>query len=495
MAEKKVVRYKLVKHKWPDEIKAERNRRMKRIAIVCVCILCFCSGFFLNQVTGTRAMGDDKQGAKKFSEIYSLMMNQFYFGKDQKNFEDKLISGAIDGMVNAGEDIHTSYLDPKSTQSFTSSMEGSYVGIGIQFYAMDENTFIVSKVFQDSPAEKAEILPGDRIYAIEGKVCEGMTLDDVKDLITASEDEKIEIEVIREDKHLKKEVKLATVLNTVISEMKGTTGILELSTFVETSRDEVENHLKDMKKKGAKNLVLDLRDNGGGYLKAVQGIASLLLPDDTVIFKEQDKDGNIELYKTKKGSDTYTFDRIVVVVNGSTASAAEVLTAALKEQLKASVVGTKTYGKGTVQVPLAFSDGSMFKYTIAEWLTPNGKHINGKGITPDVEVTLEPALTMGAPELKKDEVYKADTVNIAAESVQTYLKFLGYAVDRTDSYFSPASSEALKQYQKDKGLKVTGEINQESISSLLSSCAIKWHSNTEAYDYQMKKAVSMANGR
>lgn len=495
MAEKKVVRYKLVKHKWPDEIKAERDRRMKKVAVVVICILCFCSGFFLNQFTGTKAVVNDNENTKKFAEIYTLMKNQFYFGKDQKKLEETLISGAIEGMVDAGGDIHTSYLDPKSTQSFTSSMEGSYVGIGIQFYSVDENTFIVSKVFQDSPAESAGIMAGDQIYAVAGTVCKDMDSDKVKSLISGSKEKKIEVEVIRENKHLKKNVKLATVLSTVSSEIRDTTGILELSTFAETSGTEVENHLKSMKEKGVTSLVLDLRDNTGGYLVAAQQIASNLLPADTVIFKEQSKDGKIQLYKTIDDRKQYTFDKIVVVVNGDTASAAEVLTAALKEQLNAKVVGVKTYGKGTVQTPLAFPDGSMFKYTIAEWLTPKGEHINEKGITPDVIVEQEPALTIGAPELKKDEVYKADTVNVAAKSVQLYLKFLGYPADRSDNYFSPASSEALKQYQKDKGLPVTGEINQEVLSSLLSSCAVKWHSNTEEYDYQMKKAVSMANGK
>lgn len=494
MADKKVVRYKLVKHKWPDEIEAEKQRKKRRILVVVACILCFASGFVVNMLTGTKA-ADNNEDTKKLSEIYTLMKDRFYFGKDEKNFSEKLISGAIDGMVNAGGDQHTMYLEPKMSQDFTSSMEGSFVGIGVQYYALDNQTFIVDKVLKDSPAEEAGILAGDRIYAIAGKVCKDMDVDKVKELIIGSEGTKVEIELIRENKHIKKQVERRTVLDSVFSEIKGDTAILELNTFAETSGKEVENHLKSIKKKGSKNLVIDLRDNGGGYLQAAQEISSLLLPKDTVIFKEENKAGDIEEYKTIEGYTQYKFNNIVIVVNKDTASAAEVLTATLKEHLHAKVVGVKTYGKGTVQIPLTFKDGSMFKYTVAQWLTPKGDKINEKGITPDVEVKLDPALTTNAPKLEDKEVYKADTVNIASKSVQTYLKFLGYPVDRTDEYFSVASSEALKQYQKDKGLTVTGDINTEVISSLLSSCALKWHVDGDVYDTQMQKAVKLADGK
>lgn len=494
MADKKVVRYKLVKHKWPDELLAEKQRRKRRIAIVLACIFCFAGGFIVNMLTGTKAAGNNED-TKKITEIYSLMKDKFYFGKGDKKFPEKLISGAIDGMVNAGGDRHTMYLDPKLSQNFTSSMEGSFVGIGVQYYAIDDETFIVDKVLKDSPAEEAGILAGDRIYAIAGKVCKNMNVDDVKNLIVGSEGSKVEIELIRENKHIKKQVERRTVLDSVYSETKGNTAILKLNSFAETSGKEVENHLKSIQKKNCKNLVIDLRDNGGGYLQAAQEISSMLLPQDTVIFKEENKAGDIEEYKTLKGYTQYTFHNIVVVVNQDTASAAEVLTATLKEHLNAKVVGVKTYGKGTVQIPLTFKDGSMFKYTVAQWLTPKGNKINGKGITPDVEVKLDPALTTSAPKLEEKEVYKADTVNIASKSVQTYLKFLGYAVDRSDEYFSVASSNALKQYQKDKGLAVTGDINSEVISSLLSSCSLKWHVDEDLYDTQMQKAVKLANGK
>lgn len=492
MAEKKVVRYKLVKHKWPDEIAAERKQRRRNITIAALCVVCFFGGFFVH--AGVTPQAASNTTFQKLSEVYDLMKNKFYFGKDIKNLDQKLMDGAINGLVDAGGDPHTMYMDNELTKSFTSSMEGSFVGIGIQYYGTDDSTFIVDKVLQGSPAEEAGVLAGDQIYAIDGTICEKMTTSDVKELITKSKKDTIKLEIIREGKHKIMKVEKRTVMDSVFSSIKGKTGVLQLNSFADTSGIEVKEHLEKIRKAGCTSLVLDLRDNGGGYLKAATEIASYLLPAKAVIFKEESKDGSMQDYKTLEGYHQYTFDRVVVVVNENTASAAEVLTAAVKEHLGATVVGAKTYGKGTVQVPLTFKDGTMFKYTTAEWITPNGEKINDKGITPDVKIKLDDAFYVSAPAMKK-EVYKPDTVNKAAQSVQTYLKFLGYPVDRTDEYFSPASSEALKQYQRDKGLRVSGNIDAQTMSSLLSSCAMKWHNQEDTYDVQMQKAMELANGK
>lgn len=494
MAEKKVVRYKLVRHKWPDEIKAKREQNIKRVLMVGSCIVCFVGGILLSNYLGRSTVQQGKEFSK-FSEVYNIMNTKFYFGKDQENFEEKLITSAIDGMVSAGGDPHTSYMDAETAKSFTSSMEGSFVGIGIQYYGVNDSTFIVEKVFKDSPAEEAGMMKGDRIYAINGVECKGMTTEEVSELIKGETATKVEVEIVRENKHMKLDVARREVFDSVFSEIDGDTATLQINTFADSSGKEVGSHLADIKKAGVKHLVLDLRDNGGGYLDAAQQISSHLLPKDTVIFKEEGKDGKQKEYKTLAGYEQYQFDKIVILVNQNTASAAEVLTAALKEQLDASVVGVKTYGKGTVQYPLPFPDGSSIKYTIAEWVTPQGNKLNGKGIMPDYEVNLDPAITTSTPGLKKDEVYKVDTVSPIAKSVQIYLKFLGYNADRSDEYFSPTSSAALKKYQKDKGLPQTGNIDMDSVTSLLSSCSQKWHDEKDTLDLQMKKAMELVHGK
>lgn len=492
---KKVVRYKLVKHKWPDEIAAEKKARKRKFITVAACLVFFVGGYASSFVLNPSSVSTmNNEEFDKFFKIYNIMNTKFYFGKDKEDFSDTLINGAIAGMVNAGDDKHTSYLDAEKTESFTSSMEGSFVGIGVQYYQLSEGVYIIDKVFKDSPAEEAGVMQGDQIFAIDGKAVKELSIDDVANLIKGSEKSMVHMEVIRENKHVEMDVERREVQSSTTSEVKGTTGILTLTTFADTSGEEVGKHLKDLQAAGCKTLILDLRDNGGGYLVAAQEIASYLLPQDTVAFKEKDADGKISDYKTKDGYTQYKFDKVVVLVNDGTASAAEVLTTALQEQINAVTVGINTYGKGTAQIPLPFKDGSMLKYTTNEWLTSKGNSINGKGIAPDYEVTLDEAITTGAPKLEEDEVYEADSVNIAAKSVQIYLKFLGYPVDRTDPYFSNASSAALKQYQQDKGLQADGKISAEVVNSLLSSCSLKWHKEQDTLDLQMKKAMAIVNG-
>ena len=229
-------------------------------------------------------------------------------------------------------------------------------------------------------------------------------------------------------------------------------------------------------------------------MNAAQEIASYLIPSDDVIFKEKTKSEDPVVYYALDYP-KYTFEQIVVIVNEDTASAAEVLAAALAENkhLNVTLVGTQTYGKGTVQVPLTFKDGSYLKYTVAQWLTPSDTCIDGVGITPDVEVKLDEAITIGAPDIE-DEVFEADTVNVAAKSVQLYLKFLGYPVDRSDEYFSLQSSKALAMFQKAEGLTADGKIHAETIEKLI-SCVVKQWRLHEVYDTQLTKALEIANGR
>lgn len=490
---KKVVRYHLVRHKWPDEIEAEKKIKKRRILTVAACIVFFIGGFLSNNVWSKSTSATSDEDFKKFFDIYQTMSTNFYFGKDKDDLKDTLISGAINGMVDAGGDPHTMYLEPTQSKSFTSSMEGSFVGIGVSYFEQSKGVFIISKVYKDSPAQEAGLMSGDQIYAIKGKPVKDLTIDEVADMIKGDTGSKIEIEIVRENKHIKKTVERRKVNDSVLSSVNGEVGILEIDSYAETTGEEVKAHLEDLKKAGCKRLVIDMRDNSGGYLTAVQDVASYLMGPDKLIFKEDDKNGKVTDYKTKD-VEHYTFDKLVVLVNDGTASAAEVLTAALKQQMNATVVGVKTYGKGTVQIPVTFSDGSMFKYTVGEWITPNGDKINEVGIEPDVEVKLDPALTLGAPKLDEDEVYKPDSVSLAAKSVQTYLKFLGYPVDRTDEYFSIASGEALKQYQKKMGMEANGNIDSKVITSLLSSISQEWNAHLDQYDTQMKKAVEIANG-
>lgn len=490
MSEKKIVRYHLERHKWPDEIEAEKKKKRKKIGFVFICVICFLSGFIVNQYVGRAKVFQDKEFVK-LSKVYDIMRNQFYFGKDQTNFNEQLINGAISGMVNAGGDIHTAYMNKDDSESFTSSMEGSVVGIGVTMYSFDDHTFIISDILKNSPAEKAGVMPGDQIVAINGKDVTGKKIDDVVKLVTGKSGTEVKIEFVRGKEHFQKNIIREKVFGTVFSNIKDDVAKIELRTFAQTSGEEFGVHLKDIEKAGVKNLILDLRGNSGGYLNSALEIASYFIEDNEVIFQEDDHTGNVKQYRTLQGFKKYKFDKIIVLVDQGTASASEALTGALKEQANAIVVGNQTYGKGTVQIPLPFEDGSMLKYTIGEWMTPSGQKINKVGIKPDVKVDQEKAFITPMPKLEK-EVFYPDTVNPAASSVQIYLDFLGYHVDRMDGYFSVASSKALQKFQADNGLIADGNIRAEVCKSLVSKMIQKQKNESYTYDLQLKKAMEIA---
>ena len=187
------------------------------------------------------------------------------------------------------------------------------------------------------------------------------------------------------------------------------------------------------------------------------------------------------------------FEEIVMLANEYSASASEVLTAALKDNLDIKVVGVTTYGKGTVQVTSKFDDGSALKYTTAQWLTPKGNQIHGIGIKPSVEMRLHEVFYQPTPTFEEGEPqsFKVDSVSESIIYVQYALDFLGYTVDRYDGYFSEATNQALIQYQKDLQMRTDGIVNAGLISSLSSSIVREWHLNSEIHDVQYQMALEL----
>lgn len=490
--EKKVIRYRLVRHKWPDEIQAEKERRMKRFLIVCACITCFSVGFITNTLLGNQIITDEKYS--KFDQIYDVMLNNWYFGKDVEDLSDTLMKNAINGLVDNSLDPHTSYMDVEQANSFITSLQGNFIGIGVQVSAMDDETVLIERVYKGSGAEKAGLISGDIITKVDGTSVVGETLSEVTNRIKGEEGTTVQLSILRENKEIEIQVVRGTVNDSVFGYTQGTIGFMEIDSFAETTGADAGAYFADFKTQGVRNLIIDLRDNGGGYVEAAKKIASYLLPEGSLVYQEQRKNGDITQAKIYHDYETYTFDKIVILINDGTASASEVLTCALQEQLDNVVtVGTKSYGKGTMQQPITFADGSSLKYTIAEWLTPLGNHIHGVGITPDYEVALDPALTTAIPSISDDIAYGADSVSAYAKFVQLQLKFLGYHVDRVDQYFSYTSSTALKQYQQSVGLVADGIIRTDTIKSLLSSCEKKWHDEKENLDVQKKQALELVS--
>ena len=303
--------------------------------------------------------------------------------------EEKLKDGAIKGYVEGLGDKYTEYISKDEMKKFTENINGSFMGIGIYMIA-DESSgkIIVHHPISDSPAYKAGIKAGDVIVSVDGVEYGYDELNTIADHIKGEAGTKVKLVIERDGKNIDFEIERAKIeTNPITSKMlEKNIGYLNLPSFDKDVSKKLKEKIDDLTAKGAKSLILDLRNNGGGMVDECEEITDLFLDKDKTIMTTKDKKGNVEKSVTKNKK-TYDLP-LVILVNENTASASEILTGALKDNNRTKVIGTKTYGKGVIQSVFNLSDGSGLKITTAEYFTPNGIEINKKGITPDIEVKL-----------------------------------------------------------------------------------------------------------
>lgn len=489
----KKVNIKVEKHLWPDEVAARRRAaRSKIISIAVFSVVFLIIGIFVGKSLFYNA--NSGLANSKYEQIEKIMSEDWYFGKDIPDLNEKVNDQAMKGLSDFPEyDIHTYYLSNEEMQQFTEGLSGAYVGIGIQYYKSENENLIVQRVFENSPAKEGGLKAGDILLKVNDKSLEGMSTEEVANIVMGKEGSTLTLTVAREGVELDVDLTRATVLHSVFGEVINGTGYIELDQFGESSAEEVINYLNKFEGKQDK-LILDLRDNGGGYLDSVVDIASYLIDKDEVVLITENSQGKTIEEKTNYDK-KYEFEDIVVLVNENTASASEVLTAALAYHLdNVTVVGTNTYGKGTVQQSKIFDDGSAMKYTTAEWLTPNGEKINKVGIKPDIEINLHPILTAEFALFEEEATYEYDDVGEPIETVQMALDFLGYDVDRSDGYMDTSTKKAIEAYQKDREIPVNGILDQEIYEMLISKTIREWTENKNDYDTQLEEALLMING-
>ena len=480
--EKKVVKVKLVKHEWPDERRARHKRYLKVILSIVLVACVFVGGLFVGMNVGGTSSSSTVLNSK-LNAIYRIMSEKWYFGKDIENLESSLLDDAIYGMASQEEDIHTQYLDADYASQFLTSMEGSLVGIGVQYSTATED-YIILRVIEDSPAEKAGIQVGDIIRSVDGVNIED--IEDISSAVKGKEGTRVIMGIQRGGDLLAIECKRDAVNTSANGYIVDNVGVLEILSIAENTADVVGNILEDFNEHNIKDIIIDLRGNGGGYLTTIVDIGSYFLPKGSIVLMEENKDGTRLEYTTTKSIDQYTFDKIEILIDGNTASAAEVLTIAMSELLdNVVVIGDQSYGKGTIQTTLPFTDGSMIKYTKAIWLSPKGNSINGVGITPDILVETPEALLTGTP-VGFNSV-GVDSVSEACRTLQIYLEFLGYDVDRTDGYFSNETLKALQTFEKDYGLEITNVLDEHVLTVVLSKVIYSYYI-IESFDNQMIRA-------
>lgn len=341
-----------------------------------------------------RALAGPLFGLKVSSDTLDLSSLQDTYRNLKANFDgpldtSKLIDGASRGLTAAAGDRYTVFMDKTEAADFVKSLSGQVSGIGAEIGIRTSQPTIV-RVIVDSPAEQAGLKAGDTITAVNGELVESLTTDQVAAKIRGDAGTSVKVAVRRAGESKDFTITRANITDkSVRSEIRNGVGILTISRFDTDTGDLARKAAVDFKSSGVKAVVLDLRDDGGGYLTAAQDVSSLWFTDKVVVSEKQ---GDKVTDTVKASGDPILAGvKTFILVNGGTASASEIVSGALQDYGLAKLIGEKTYGKGSVQEIISLADGRELKVTVAKWYTPKGKNITKEGITPDQSVGMTAA--------------------------------------------------------------------------------------------------------
>ncbi len=332
-------------------------------------------------------------------EVYNKLASS-YNGEIVK---EDVIEGAKKGLVESLGDVYTVYMDAEETSDFYKDLHGDVgSGIGVEMGLRDGYVRVL-RTLPNNPARKAGILAGDIIYKVDGEEVYNLSADEIAKRVRGEAGTEVTVTVVRDGEEKSFTMKREVINNvSAYVEYDGKTAIITITRFDNNTGTMVQGFAKEFANKGIKKVILDLRGNGGGYVAAAQDLLSLWLDGKKILIQKSKHFGN-DTMSTATGKALLKDMETVVLVNGSTASASEIVAGALQDYGKAIIVGEKTYGKGVVQNLYDLSGATVLKVTTAEWYTPNDRSINKTGITPDIEVerTYEDINAMRDPQMDK----------------------------------------------------------------------------------------------
>ncbi|RJE91244.1 PDZ domain-containing protein [Paenibacillus sp. 1011MAR3C5] len=396
---------------------------------------------------------------KQFNASYTKILNDYLEGAEPEN----LINGAARGMLASLEDPYSQYLVGEQGEAYTQSYEGEFYGIGANM-RKEEELFVITSVIKDTPAERGGLLAEDVILAVDGKDINGMSFQELLGVVRGEEGSSVTLKLQRagEKEPLEITLKRAPIpVHTVSAErLEDGIGHITISRFAENTAKEFKEEIAKLEAEGPlKGLMLDMRSNPGGLLTSTIEIASVLIPKDKKILDV--------VYKNERQTVSFLSHQeeewkvpTVVLVNGQSASASEVMAAALKESAGAQVIGETTYGKGVVQGFRQFPDGSVLSLTEAQWKTPGGTWINKEGVAPDYQVSL-PEYANVRP-LATGSKMQRGSYGDNVITLQIMLRELGYGPLDKEGVFDEQTEAALKAFQSAEKLEPTGVFNDKT---------------------------------
>lgn len=370
--------------------RVKKNKNLFKISelfslIIITMIVSLTLGYFLGQrMNSTTKLSDEM---KKFINDYNEIKENYY-----EDINDKeILKKALESVVNSLGDPYSTVIDNSLSNSINTELKGQYSGFGIQIANTKDNRILIVSIIDDSPALEAGLKAGDIILKMDGESVEGKTTDEFTKLVKGSNKQTIILTLLRDNKEIdiavtRKIVTLKSVSSKIFEQDGKKVGYIYISIFAANTDSQFKKELIDLEKKGINSLIIDVRDNTGGHLTSVENIISMFLDKKHVIYQIESKGKTTKTYSKNNDSKKY---KVVMLVNENSASASEMLTAAMKEEYNSEVVGMKTFGKGTVQEVGNTSNINLnYKITTKKWLTPKGNWINKKGIEPTIKVEL-----------------------------------------------------------------------------------------------------------
>lgn len=435
---------------------------------------------------GSEKKEEKPEDLSKVIQAYNLIKEHYVEGVES----DLLFEGAIQGMLDVLEDPYSTYMDPEMNERFMEQIESSFEGIGAEVSMMDGKVTIVTPI-KDSPAEAAGLRPNDQIILIDNEEIDGLDLNEAVEIIRGEKGSEVVLGIQRpgvsevfEVKIIRDEIPIETVYVDTKTIDGKKTGILTITSFSENTAEDFADELAQLEQDGIEGLVIDVRGNPGGLLDSVGDILGNFIPKDIPYIQiENQKGEKTPYYSRLKGEKDYP---ISVVIDEGSASASEILAIALKE-MDYNVVGMTSFGKGTVQQPIPLGDGSTIKLTISKWLSPNGVWIHDKGVEPTVEKK-QPDYFYSNP-IQADEPLTNNQTGEKVENAKRMLHGLGYDIAKVDGNYDNDTVEAVKTFQKDHDLKITGEIDEKTASLIETKIIEKIRSGED--DQQLEEALNI----
>ena len=374
------------------EVIVEKKTGFNTIEVVLIAILALAFGGVVGVVLAYTAKPlsiitntDSPSDIQEVEKIYDNLLSKYYGEIDKQTLSD----AAIKGMIEALNDPYSTYIDAENTDDFDEQIYGYYVGIGTEITLNDENQFEVTNIFENTPATDANIELHDIVVKVNNEDVSGKTVSDIGKLIQGEIGTDVTLTLRRGEEEFdvtitRDRIDLISVTSQIFEKDDKRIGYIKVTNFASNTFNQFQTALNELEENDIESLIIDVRDNLGGQLEVATQIASLFLTKDKVVY-QLNTNGIIQpIYSTGPGS----FQKpITVLINGATASASEVLAIALQESADATVIGTTSYGKGTIQESYKLSTGASIKFTVQEWLSPNGNTVNEVGVKPDIEVS------------------------------------------------------------------------------------------------------------